>query len=285
VLASWLSDYVFYHDMPLPFWTNLQRLFGLYFLLYALIYFAILALHRGYVAQRNLRAREREAAELALKTSRLETSLTRAHLESLRMQLNPHFLFNTLNTVSVLAMKGERQRVVRMLTMLSDLLRLALDQAEPQVPLREELEFLDRYLEIEQVRFGERLILRRDIDPAALDAEVPSLLLQPLVENAIRHGIARRPGAGRIDLTVRRTAGRLVITVADTGRGFTAEALRGQHGIGLANTRARLEQLYGDRQSLVLENAEEGGGIVRITLPFAQAAEPMVEYADGVRSA
>jgi sensor histidine kinase YesM len=286
VLASWLSDYVFFRSMPLSFWANLQRLFGVYFLLYALIYGALVLIHRGLMARRDLRVREREAAQLALKTSRLETSLARAHLESLRMQLNPHFLFNTLNTVSVLAMKGERQRVVRMLTMLSDLLRLSLDRTEPQIALGEELEFLDRYLEIEQVRFGDRLVVRRDIDPAALDAEVPSLLLQPLVENAIRHGIARRPGAGRIDLRIQRRGEELEVTVADTGPGFSADALAGGHeGIGLANTRTRLEQLYGERQSLELANASEGGGIVRVRLPFVIAAEAVADYVDGMRSA
>ncbi|MGH7443548.1 MAG: sensor histidine kinase [Longimicrobiales bacterium] len=286
VVASWLSDYVFFRDMPISYWPNLQRLFGVYFLLNTLFYAAIVGIHRGVLARRQLRAREREAAEMALETSRLETSLTRARLDSLRMQLNPHFLFNTLNTVSVLAMKGERQRVVRMLTMLSDLLRLSLDQSEPLVTLREEVEFLDRYLEIEQVRFGERLILRRDVEPAALDAEVPSLLLQPLFENAIRHGIARRPGAGRIDLHVRVLDDALHITVADTGRGFSAEALAGGHdGIGLANTRARLAQLYGERHMIELSNAPEGGGVVRVRLPFALAAEPVAEYVDGMRSA
>ncbi len=286
VLASWLSDYVFYREMPISFWANLQRLFGIYFIMNALTYVVIVVIHRGLMARRDLRAREREAADLALKTSRLETSLTRAHLESLRMQLNPHFLFNTLNTVSVLAMKGERQRVVRMLTMLSDLLRLSLDRSEALVQLRDELAFLDRYLEIEQVRFGERLILRRDVDATALDAEVPSLLLQPLVENAIRHGIALRPGAGRIDLSVQRTSAGLVITVTDTGPGFSPDALAGGHeGIGLANTRARLEQLYGVHQALELANAPAGGGIVRVTLPFTTAQEPVADYVDGMRSA
>lgn len=286
IVASWLSDYVFFRQMPLSYWPNLQRLFGVYFVMNMLIYAAIVITHRGVLARRQLRAREREAAELALETSRLETSLTRARLDSLRMQLNPHFLFNTLNTVSVLAMKGERQRVVRMLTMLGDLLRLSLDQSEPLVTLGEELEFLDRYLEIEQVRFGERLILRRDIEPAALDAEVPSLLLQPLFENAIQHGIARRPGAGHIDLSVRVVDDALDITVADSGRGFSAEALAGTHdGIGLANTRARLAQLYGDRHAIELSNASGGGGVVRVSLPFARVTEPVAEYIDGMRSA
>jgi signal transduction histidine kinase len=286
VVASWLSDYVFFHEMPIPFWVNLQRLFGVYFLMDMLTYAAVVAVYRGWIARRQLREREREAAQLALERSRLETSLARAHVDALRMQLNPHFLFNTLNTVSVLAMKGERQRVVRMLTQLSDLLRLSLDQSDPLVPLREELEFLDRYLEIEQIRFGDRLLLRRDIDAAALDAEVPSLLLQPLLENAIRHGIARRPGVGRIDLTVRVEGAALVVTVRDTGPGFSPEALTGARaGVGLSNTRARREELFGERQSLALHNAAEGGGVVCVRLPYTPVADAIVEYVDGMRSA
>ena len=286
LIASWLSDYVFYREMPIPFWTNVSRLLGFYFILDVLIYAAILGLQRGFIARRELRAREREAAQLALRTSRLETSLTRAHLESLRMQLNPHFLFNTLNTVSVLAMKGERQRVVRMLTLLGDLLRLSLDRGEPAVSLQEEIEFLDRYLEIEQIRFGDRLQVRRDVDPAALDAEVPGLLLQPLVENSVRHGIARRTGAGSIDLMIRRVEDEVHITVRDTGPGFDDDALAGtREGVGLGNTRARLEQIYGERHTLELANAAEGGAIVRIRLPYLPSAEAIADYVEGMRSA
>jgi sensor histidine kinase YesM len=230
------------------------------------------------VYSRRYRERESDTAQLALRASRLEASLSRANLDSLRMQLNPHFLFNTLNAISVMAMKGERQGVVRMLTLLSDLLRLSLDHKQQVVSLREELEILDRYLEIEYVRFRDRLILERDIDPEALDAEVPSLLLQPLVENAIRHGISRRPGPGvvRVEAEVRGDV--VELRVLDTGPGVGGVPAREGTGVGLANTRARLEQLYGSRQELTLATRAEGGACVTVRLPLRYyTGEPLEE--------
>src|SRR5690606_3583040 len=211
-------DYVLYDGTDVPtFRANLSRLLGFYFMIELVTYFAMVGAYYAYEYARRYRGREREAAQLALKASRLEASLTRANLDSLRMQLNPHFLFNTLNAISVMAMKGERQGVVRMLTLLGDLLRLSLDHKQQVVSLREELEILDRYLEIEQVRFRDRLSLERDVDPEALDAEVPSLLLQPLVENAIRHGISRRPGPGVVRVEGRIDGDTVELRVLDTG--------------------------------------------------------------------
>lgn len=286
-LSSWLSDYVLDANGPMPwsFGVNLSRLLTIYFMVEVVTYFALVGGYHAYEYSRRYRERENAAAQLELRASRLEGSLTRANLDSLRMQLNPHFLFNTLNAISVMALKGERHGVVRMLALLSDLLRLSLEQRQQIVPLRQELEFLDRYLEIEQVRFRDRLSVERDIDPDALAAEVPSLLLQPLVENAIRHGIARQPGPGTVRLEASIVRGEVLeLRVLDTGVGLppdkrqagrksrdggqTVPAGNAGTGVGLANTRARLEQLYGTRQDLQLKNRPGGGACVTVQLPL-----------------
>jgi two-component system, LytTR family, sensor kinase len=292
--SSWISDYVLVANGPMPFGfrVNLSRLLTIYFMVEIVTYFALVGGYHAYEYSRRFRERENAAAQLALRASRLEGSLTRANLDSLRMQLNPHFLFNTLNAISVMALKGERHGVVRMLTLLSDLLRLSLEQRQQVVPLRQELDFLDRYLEIEQVRFRDRLSVERDIDLDALEAEVPSLLLQPLVENAIRHGIARQPGPGTVRLEASIVRGEVLeLRVLDTGVGLSpgrhaaarAVARPGAYaataegtGVGLANTRARLEQLYGAEQDLELTNRPGGGACVTVRLPlrFTTATVP-----------
>jgi two-component system LytT family sensor kinase len=253
--------------------ANLIGQLGTYFTVNMLTYFAIVGGYHAYDYGRRYNERERATAQLALKTSRLEASLAVANLDSLRMQLNPHFLFNTLNAIAVLAMKGERQGVVRMLTLLSDLLRLSLDQRNQVVTLREELQFLDLYLQIEQVRFRDRLTLERDVEPEALDAEVPSLLLQPLAENAIKHGISRQTGPGTVRVEAHIVEGdTLELRVLDTGPGFspvnTPRAHTERAGVGTANTRARLEQLYGQEQSVDFCNRPEGGACVTVRLPL-----------------
>jgi LytS/YehU family sensor histidine kinase len=184
------------------------------------------------------------------------------------MQLQPHFLFNTLHSISAL-MHRDVEAADRMLTRLSDLLRLTLESAStPEVPLSRELDFLDAYLEIQQTRFEERLEVVRDIDPLALDALVPNLLLQPLVENAIRHGVANRTTGGRVEISARRENGRLTLSVRDDGPGLSPNA--GQ-GVGLSNTRARLEHLYGEAQSLALANDPAGGVRVTVVAPYRSA--------------
>jgi signal transduction histidine kinase len=282
VMAGWLSDYVFNPEpFELGFGANLTRLLSLYFVLDITYYWLFVGAFTAVDYRRKFREKERAASDLTLKASRLEGSLARANLEALRMQLNPHFLFNTLNTISVLALKGERQNVVRMLTRLSDLLRLALENSEQVVPLSEELIFLDPYIEIEQVRFKDRLQVVQHVDPETLDAEVPSLILQPFVENAVRHGIAQQPGPGLIEIHARRRGEKLEIEVTDTGPGFHELPDTSRRGVGLANARARLDQLYGSAQSLELGNGPNGGAFVRAVLPFrlyqgdvALSAEP-----------
>lgn len=284
-IASWLSDYVLYPggQMPWDFRVNLSRLLSVYFVIGVFTYFALVAGYHAYEYGRRYRDHERAAAQLELRATRLEASLAHANLDSLRMQLNPHFLFNTLNTISVMALKGERHGVVRMLTLLSDLLRLSLERREQVVTLREELGFLDRYLEIEQVRFRDRLTLERDVEPETLDAEVPSLLLQPLVENAVLHGIARCAGPGTVRLEARVVRGdTLELRVLDTGVGVAAAGRESGTGVGLANTRARLEQLYGGEQSLTLADrpaAEGRGAVVTVRLPFRLVTIDRIEAA------
>jgi signal transduction histidine kinase len=212
----------------------------------------------------------RRAEERARRALELEARLADAKLQALRMQLHPHFLFNTLNAIAALVHK-DPHAADEMITNLSELLRATLDTAAQEIPLRRELEFLDRYLEIQQMRFGERLRVEKDLDAAALDALVPTLILQPLVENAIRHGIepAARPGV--VTLRARRgDNGLLLLSVRDSGGG-PAPREKSSPGIGLANTRARLEALYGSAARLNLHTDAEGGFLVEMQIPFREA--------------
>lgn len=203
-----------------------------------------------------------------LQRSQLNEQLTRAQLDALKMQLHPHFLFNTLNTITALIRQDQRKAEL-MIERLSDLLRLALDnEATKEVTLRQEMEFLDKYLEIEQTRFHDRLIIDRRIDQRSLDAHVPNMILQPIVENAIRHGVASRAGAGLIRITVERINGSLLLRVRDDGHGVITNTESDKSGVGIANTRARLERLYGADHRFELSNAVDGGAEVSIVIPF-----------------
>ena len=244
------------------------RLLTVYFVIDIFFYAALLGIYYMLDFYRMFQERALAASTLQLKTSRLETSLAQANLNALKMQLQPHFLFNTLNAISVLAMKGENDSVVRMLGRLSELLRITLDNTAQMVPLEEELLFLHRYLGIEQVRFQDRLTVTTDVAPDTLGAEVPSLVLQPLVENAVRHGIARQTGAGRIEIHAHRENGSLEMRVRDTGPGLRQSLRSSGTGVGLANTRARLEQIYGADYQFELTGAEGGGAEARIVIPF-----------------
>ena len=185
------------------------------------------------------------------------------------MQLHPHFLFNTLNAISTLVHK-DPEAADRMIARLSELLRLTLENVGVQeVPLAQELEFLERYLEIEKTRFADRLIVRMDIAPEALDAFTPYLILQPLVENAIRHGIAARSLVGRIVISAKRCDNMLVVKVSDNGPGMAGAAAVGRKdGVGISTTRARLEKLYGAEQRFEFFDAEDGGLVAMLTFPF-----------------
>lgn len=232
-------------------------------------YFTLLGMQYGWRYYRKYQEREREALRLELDASELRTQLMRAQLSALKMQLQPHFLFNTLNAIMVLVRQQKGRQAEETLARLSDLLRCVLEDVEAQeVPLRRELEYLQLYLSIEQVRFQDRLRVEISADPAILEAAVPHMGLQPIVENAIRHGIGRSSAAGRIQISAAHVEGKVVVTVQDDGPGLPAAGLVQGRGIGLSNTRARLHQLYGDAAQLTVENAEPGGAIVTMVLPY-----------------
>ena len=211
----------------------------------------------------------RESQERELTTAQLRTRLAEAQLQALQRQLHPHFLFNTLNTISAL-MHRDTEAADAMLERLSDLLRLTLDRVgTQQVSLKDELDFLRKYLEIERTRFGDRLQVQIDVEPDTLDAAVPSLLLQPLVENAIRHGIGPKIGGGRVDVSARHEGGELCLEVRDNGVGVPHDQMQAFHtGVGLTNTRSRLEHLYGDRHRFECRTPPGGGLAVTVVIPF-----------------
>jgi LytS/YehU family sensor histidine kinase len=198
------------------------------------------------------------------------------------MQLQPHFLFNTLNAVVSLVRARRGREAEDTLAHLSDLLRWVLDDSEQQeVPLARELEYVRLYLAVERVRFADRLRVDLRIAPDTLDAAVPHLCLQPIVENAIRHGIEASASAGALVIAARRVGEALELAVQDDGPGF--RHLRPLPGIGLANTRLRLAELYGDRASVTLANTLDGGAIVTLTVPFREWEAPVVlARADGL---
>ncbi len=231
-----------------------------------------LAMYLGIVAVIHALSYYEKYRERELKSTRLEAQLALANLEVLKMQLNPHFLFNSLNAISAL-MHRDVDAADRMITLLSDLLRLSLDKDDRhQVSLSAELEFLNRYLEIEKIRFRDRLRVEVDVGSQCLAAQVPRLILQPLVENSIKHGIAMRSAAGRVAIRARRKDGRLDLEIWDDGPGVPRGGADLQEGVGLANTRARLEQIYGDDHRFELKNAEVGGLSVRLQIPFEEQA-------------
>ena len=206
-----------------------------------------------------------------LATAALGTQLAEARLQALRTQLNPHFLFNAMNSIAMLVRKKENDAAVTMIAGLSDLLRYFLEERPPQeVRLRDELAFLERYLAVESVRFQDRLQVRIAADAGALEAYVPNLVLQPLVENALKHGIARRVSAGRLAIEAEATATTLTLRVRDDGPGPDGDSSdwAGGTGVGLRNVRARLQQLYGTEQRLDLSPGPEGGALATITLPY-----------------
>lgn len=230
-----------------------------------LIYFAIVG--ASYAVDYYRRFRDRE-----LRAAQLEARLTEARLEALRLQLQPHFLFNALHTVAGLVRQGQNPEAVEMLARLSDLLRATLEGGgRPLVPLREELALADLYLGIQQVRFADRLRVERDADPALLAAMVPPFVLQPLLENAVRHGLAVRAGAGSLRIVAARSGERLTLEVLDDGQGLAAASTNRVEGVGLANTRARLAQLFGELARLELADREGGGAVARVTLPLVWA--------------
>jgi sensor histidine kinase YesM len=247
----------------------LQQIQRFWFLDELLIYLVVLmaSFARTYYAQK--KERQEEAERLEKRAQSLEAQLTEARLEALRMQLNPHFLFNTLHAVSTLVDR-DPSGVRRMIARLSELLRHVLDEAAPQeVPLADELDFLEDYLEIQSIRFQGALDTVIDVPPELRDAQVPNLILQPVVENAIKHGASQVRGVGRIEVRGRREGELLVLTVEDNGPGLSAAQ---EDGFGLRNVRARLEGLYGEEQALHLASVPEEGTQAILELPYHTGA-------------
>jgi two-component system, LytTR family, sensor kinase len=220
------------------------------------------------VAGYALEGARRERAS-SLRTTELEGQLARSELAVLRAQLHPHFLFNALNTAVSLVRANQPEAGVHVLTHLADLLRQLVHGVEQEVTLREELRMLDSYLEIERARFGSRLAIVVDVPQALLDAYVPGLVLQPLVENALRHGVGKRDAPGHVWVDARARGDTLELLVRDDGPGFALDAAAGERpGVGIGNTRARLTKLYGDAGVLALHNGANGGAEVVASLPL-----------------
>jgi two-component system, LytTR family, sensor kinase len=248
-----------------------------YFLEFFLIYWGALAGCYAFLYFRENKAREIAAA-------RLQTRLIEARLDALQAQLNPHFLFNTLSSISALAMNGDRTTIVDVLGRLGQLLRRALDdQRVHEVPLVKELEFVKDYCEIQRLRFADRLVVRTEIDPETLGALVPSMIFEPLLENAMNHGIALRCGPAVVEVIAKRDGDSLQLEVRDSGAGFSATSSTSVgRGIGLANTRARLQTLYGSSQELTVGDAPDTGTIVHVCIPFRRAVDeqPVIDSTD-----
>jgi two-component system, LytTR family, sensor kinase len=203
-----------------------------------------------------------------VRASQLEAGLAHTHLRAIQAQLNPHFFFNTLQGISVLALAGERDSVVEMLGRLSSLLRVSFDKHRPQqISLAAEMEFLDSYLALHKLSLGQRLHVQYDVASDLLNASVPAMLLQPLVENAVVHGIAIKPGDGVIRIDARKEAGYLILRVLDSGPGFQTDG-PSRTGIGLAATESRMQLLYGENCSIEYGRSNEGGALVKVTIPF-----------------
>ncbi len=234
-----------------------------------LVYWSLFGVCQGLTNFRRSQERERRAAEL-------EARLTRSKLQALRMQINPHFLFNTLNAISTLIYVKPRA-ADEMLGDLSELLRRCLDSMEEQeIPLSRELEFIRAYVAIEQKRFGDRLRMEQDVPDGLMKAVVPALILQPLVENAIRHGIEPQRAPGLITIEARRDGNALHLVVADDGKGPPADdsGLK-RRGIGLSNTQTRLQELYGPEQQFSFGKRSPRGCVVRMRLPFHTDPTPV----------
>ena len=248
---------------PFTFWPRfLSRMKGS-FGADLLVYGAVVGIFYAFDYYRKYREREFLA-------SRLEAQLAQAQLDSLRMQLHPHFLFNTLNSIVGLVRDNKNSAAVSMLVGLSDLLRHALEHsARHEVELREELNFIKLYLKLQEMRFSDRLEIEFDIDPATTRALVPNLILQPLTENALRHGIGRSTDSGLVGISSAVTNGHLRLSVYDNGAGLPDDwQMKGSTGIGLANTVARLQQLYDDNHEFDIRNRDGGGVEVVMLIPM-----------------
>ena len=252
-------------------WLGVRERYFLYFDWEMMTYWAIIAASHAFHYYR-------ESQERALTTAQLQTRLAEARLQALQRQLHPHFLFNTLHTISAL-MHRDIDAADSMLGRLSDLLRLTLERVGTQmVPLKDELDFIHKYLDIERTRYGERLHVTFVIEPDTLSASVPNFVLQPIVENALRHGIGPKVGGGRVEVRAHHNGEWLQLVVQDDGYGVPPDRLDAFNtGVGLTNTRSRLEHLYPGNHTFEFQTPAGGGLAVTIVIPFAVDAELIEE--------
>jgi LytS/YehU family sensor histidine kinase len=248
-------------------WMSFRELSFLQFDWEMMTYWAIIGLSHALDFHR-------ESQDRALTSAQLETKLAEAQLQALQRQLHPHFLFNTLHTISAL-MHRDTEAADAMLARLSDLLRLTLDRVgTQQVALKDELDFLQKYLDIERTRFGDRLRVVTDIEPETLDASVPNLVLQPLVENSLRHGIAPKVSGGTVEIVAKRIGDTLRLVVRDNGAGLSTDAMNAFNtGVGLSNTRSRLQHLYAGHHRFEFQTPPGGGLVVTIEIPFVPVSD------------
>jgi two-component system, LytTR family, sensor kinase len=266
--TSFVRQHLFSQPPVSPEMAAMARLRRMWFMTDFIIFVGILAagFARNYFWR--YQVRREEAVRLQAQAAQLQAQLADARLSALRMQLNPHFLFNTLHAVSALVERDPRG-VRRMIARLSELLRTSLDEADEQeVPLQRELTFTERYLDVIQIRFQGHLRVDLHVDDNVRDALVPNLILQPLVENAIKHGISKLSSGGYIEVTATRVGERVILSVRDNGPEVSLDTPPSPHSLGLRNTRARLAALYGPVQSLTLRHAPGGGLIAEVSLPY-----------------
>lgn len=286
LLAGWLAfhlttwvvfgtvEWLLHIGAPDREWPTYSRLLILYFTKRAAF---TLLVYAGIVVVAHLGALSRLARERAIRAAHLSAALAKARLEVLKGQLQPHFLFNALNTVSSL-IQAEPEKAEQVLARIGDLLRMTLQEgSNAAIPLSREVAFLERYLDIQQIRFADRLRVVLEVPNDVSEALVPTLLLQPLAENAIRHGIEPRPSGGTLRLSAARIGDELSIELHDDGVGLAPDGGNGHgtagHGVGLANTRQRLEELYGPRHHFAVVPNPHGGTVVTIRIPW-QVEQP-----------
>ena len=263
-LLATLHRFAFASSVPVIEQTN--TFVRAYLIQNLFIYCTVVGGTHAWRFYRSLQRRELDAVML-------QSMLSEARLEALRHQIQPHFFFNTLNTVVMFARNGDTRAVVKLLTDLSSLLRYSLEESESdEATVQEEMEFLRQYLAIEQVRFGERLRVTWDVDPNVARVGIPRLLLQPLVENAVRHGLARIATTAELSIRCRRVNRELVLEVEDNGPGMETSANSNRTGIGLRNVEQRLDARFASAATLRLMPRSGGGTIARITLPIATDA-------------
>jgi two-component system LytT family sensor kinase len=261
LLEDWLNPWAI-SPGPDPFVQLWLHKFSNGLLAHSILYSVILLVSYMQDSRERLALQQTEAA-------RLSEQLSKAQLEALRSQIEPHFLFNTLNAIAGLVREKRNDAAVGMIAGLSDFLRRVLEESgRQQVPLGEELEFVQKYLDIQKIRFAERLQLSLDVPRELLPAQVPSLILQPMVENAVKHGIAKRVQGGAIRIAASRANGTLTLRVYNDGPGLPAGWEKTHTGIGIANVRTRLQRLYPDAFELSMRNQEPGGVEVSLSVPF-----------------